>query len=128
MAVRGFQSRRRDVPASRMRDRTITIQQLTDSTGGSGVPIETWSDLVTMPASRLDISAQERFRSGHESSSVDTTWEINYLAAMDPELVDVPKKRRIVASGRAYDIVAARQTERRKLIEIVTLAGTAVTS
>jgi len=126
MALRGFQSRRRDVSASRMRDRTITIQQLTDSVGSSGAPVEGWSTLVEMPASRLDISGQERFRAGQESAAIDTVWEINYRADMDPELVDVPKKRRIVTGGRYHDIVAARQSERRKLIELVTLAGSAV--
>src|SRR5689334_4713449 len=97
MAVRGFGSRRRDVRPSRRRDRSITIQQVADAVGASGAPMEGWTDLVTMPASREDISGEERFRSGQESAAVDTIWEINYRLDMDPELLDVPKKRRIVA-------------------------------
>lgn len=127
MAMRGFQSRRRQELPSRQRDRVITIRQLTDGIGEGGEPVSTWTNLVVnMPASRLDISGQERFRSGVESASVDTSWEINYRADMDPELIDVQAKRQIVANGRIYDIRSARQSERRKLIELVTLAGSRV--
>lgn len=123
MALQAFRQRRQGLP-SRLRDRVVTIQQLSDGVGTSGAPVGTWSTLVaSMPASRLDISGRERFIAGQESAAVDTTWEINYRADMDPELVDVPKNRRLVVGGRVHDIVAARQSERRKLIELVTLAS-----
>lgn len=127
MAIRGFQSRRRDVLPSRQRDRVVTIQQLTETIGASHVSVSSWTTLVAgMPASRIDVSGQERFRAGMESSRVDTTWEINYRIDMDPELLDVPKLRRLLCGGRYYDIISARQSQRMKLIELVTSAGTMV--
>jgi hypothetical protein len=40
----------------------------------------------------------------------------------DPELVDVVKARRLVASGRIYDITAAAQIGRRQGLELLTRA------
>jgi ribosomal protein S5 len=42
---------------------------------------------------------------------------------MDPDLVDVQKERRLVVSGRIFDIRAATTIGRRRGIELVTLAG-----
>jgi len=36
---------------------------------------------------------------------MSSRWTMRYLAAMDPDLVDVQKTRRLVYNGRAYDIV-----------------------
>lgn len=109
---------------SGQRDRSITIQQAADSEGTSGVPIEDWTTLVSgMPASKIDAMGRERFVSNQESARFDTTFVINYRPDMDPDLVDVPKSRRIIYSGRVFDIVSATQIGRREGIEIQTLAS-----
>lgn len=109
------------------RDRLITLEELTDGVGSSGAPVETWTTLVSnMPASRMDLSGREAYRSGQLSAAIDTRWEINYRADMDPELIDVPKKRRVLAGGRYFDIVAASQIGRRAGIELLTLASSRV--
>lgn len=108
------------------RDRYITIQQLTETIGSSGFPVETWATLVQMFAMKQDLGATERFRLDQLSAKADTRWEINYRADMDPDLVDIPKARRVVYQGRVYDIVAASQIGRLEGVELITLAGSRV--
>jgi hypothetical protein len=42
---------------------------------------------------------------------------------MDPDLVDVPKLRRVLFHGRIHDIVAANQIGMREGVELLTLAS-----
>lgn len=112
------------------RDRIITIEErpAADAVDDAGTPIDgPWTTLVAeMPAARLDVQGGERFRSEQESARYDTRWEINYRADMDPDLVDVPKLRRIVEFGRTYDIESASVIGRRAGIELLTLSSTKV--
>ena len=48
---------------------------------------------------------------------------MSYIASMDPELVDVPKLRRLVYQGRTYEIVHAAMIGRREGIEFLTIAS-----
>jgi hypothetical protein len=110
------------------RDRIVTIQQRSNTDTpdeDSGEPIETWTTLVeSMPAHKVDIAAWERFKSDQTASRYDTKWEMNYRLDMDPELVDVPKTRRLVVNGRYHDIVACFEIGRRAGIEVLTMAST----
>lgn len=109
------------------RDRVVTIQQLTETGGESRFPVEEWSTLVaSMPASKEDASGKERMIAEQLSAQFDTKWEINYRTDMDPELVDVPKKRRIVHAGRVFDIVEAKQIGRRAGVQLMTIAGSRI--
>lgn len=107
-------------------DREVTLQQLTESKGTSGFPVESWTTLEVEQASRRDLSGEERFRSGQLSAKTHTIWNIHYREDMDPEVVDVPKKRRLSYGGRSYDIIAARQIGRNEQIELTTLVSTRV--
>ena len=106
------------------RDWVITIQQrpLADEADDSGAPLEDWTDLVTMPAAKYDISGQEKFAAQQLSASYDTRWEINYRVDMDPELIKVAKFRRVLHRGRVQDIVDASMIGRREGIKLMTLA------
>lgn len=105
------------------RDRAVTVQQITESTGSSGFPVDTWSTLVSPYwCSKQDIGGRERFTASQLSSQYDTRWEGPYLASLDPELVDVTKERRLVYQGRVHDIVFASQIGRREGIEFLTLS------
>jgi hypothetical protein len=109
------------------RDQIVVIQQCAadESASTSGYPVETWSTLVAaMPASKLDLGGRERFTGQQLAAAYDTRWQINYRLDMDPDLVDVPKRRRLVHRGRVHDIVAAAQIGRRDGIELLTLAAT----
>jgi SPP1 family predicted phage head-tail adaptor len=111
------------------RDRVITIQQWSESIGASGAPVETWTTLVSsMPAAKRVSMGRERFTANQEVSSADTTFEINYRLDMDPDLVDVPKTRRLVYDGRVYDIVSAEEIGRKVGIRLMTLSNTGVSA
>jgi head-tail adaptor len=110
------------------RDRRILLQQLTATQGGSGFPVETWTDLATVWANKFEpppFFHYERFESNadQELASYETIWTIPYMPSMDPELVEVPKRRRIIVKNRVHDIVAAQETGRRREIQLSTLAG-----
>jgi hypothetical protein len=113
------------VPIGR-RDRWVTIEGLpdeTDTQGRSGFPSEAWSPLVEhVTAMKQDVGGRERFVDNQLSTAYDTRWEIAYRPDMDPELVDVTKRRRLVYLGRTYDIVAAIMIGRREGIELLTLS------
>ena len=104
------------------RDLRVTIEQLTPSTGSTGYPIETWTTLTTVWMGREDLLAGERFTANQETAFKDTRWEMEYLADMDPDVLDVPKVRRLNHEGRIYNIRSASMIGRRRAIELITLA------
>jgi len=105
------------------RDRYVLIEQQTEGTGStSGFPVDTWTPLASCWMSKQDVTGRERFAINQLSAPFDTRWEMNYRPDMDPELVDVPKTRRLVYQNRTYDIVMASQSERREGVEVLTLA------
>ena len=109
-----------------VRDRKVTIEQATTATGTGGFPVETWTTLVSMYASRAELAARERMTGADRHEARYTTrWEINYRADMDPESVDVAAVRRVVHEGRVHDIVSASVIGRRMGIELMTKAASA---
>lgn len=105
-----------------LRDRSVTIEQVADSTGGSGFPVETWTTLTTVLARREDASGRERFTEGQLTAPFDARWELPYSADWDPELVSVAKVRRLVHRGRIHDIVHSEIIGRRRGVLVLTLA------
>jgi hypothetical protein len=69
---------------------------------------------------KLGIKGGERWIANQLSAPADTQWEMGYVASMDPDLLDVPKRRRLLYQGRVYDIVAAEMIGRREGIELLT--------
>lgn len=107
------------------RDRAVTIQQLTESTATSGFPKEGWTTLATpIWMRKMDRKGDERFRADQNAAAYETQWEMGYRSDMDPELVDVAKKRRLLYQGRVHDIVMGSVIGRREGIELLTIAGT----
>lgn len=104
------------------RDRQVTIQQLTESTGSDGFPVETWTTLCTMFASKMDVGGNERFQASQLTTPYTTRWEVNYREDMDPDRLDIPKKRRLVYLGRGHDIISASIIGRNEGVELLTLA------
>ncbi len=91
--------------------RLVTFQQLTEPNEDDGFPAETWTDLVDVMARKMDLRGTERLQAGQLSSPFDTQWQTWYRADLDPDLIDVPKLRRIKFAGRIYDIVRAMPIE-----------------
>jgi SPP1 family predicted phage head-tail adaptor len=110
------------VRGSGSRDRRVTIQRVTQVASESGFPKDSVESSFTVFASREDITGVERFEAQQLSARADTRWQLPYRPDMDPELVDVPKARRLVYRGRTYDIVAASVLGTKTAIELVTLA------
>lgn len=105
------------------RDRQVTIQQLTESKGASHAPVESWTLLTDVWAAKKAVRGLERFVADQVQATFDSKWEIPYVASMDPDLIDVPKTRRLVVKGRVHDIVSAEEIGRRQAIELLTQSG-----
>lgn len=115
-------ARRFAAPAGE-RDRLVTIQALTESSGTSGFPVEAFADAEEVWMLKADMSGSERFRADQLSARYDTRWEMPYLESMDPEIVDVTKVRRLKYQGRFFDIVTALTIGRFEGIELHTIAA-----
>lgn len=115
-----------DAASAGNRDRQVYLVPLTDSQGNSGYPIETeapQANWIKVLANRYDVSGRERFAADQESASYDTRWTLPYSARFDPEQVDVPKAFTLVYLNRRHDIVAASMLDRRRGVELLTLAA-----
>jgi hypothetical protein len=110
------------------RDHVVRLEQfaaadVADPT--SGEPVETWTTLEKhMPVARIGVSGWERFKENQVTARFDDAWEMNYRADMDPDLVDLPKRRKMVYEGRELDIVYGQVIGRRAGIVVLTLAST----
>ena len=110
--------------AAGRRDKYVTIQAGTPSISGSGLPVTTWTDIGREWLHKSDVSGSERLAAAQLNANVDSEWELPYRADMDPELIDVPKLRRLSYSGRIYNILRATKLQRHEGngIRLVTLA------
>lgn len=109
--------------AAGLRDRRVTIEQLTTESAGGGFPTEGWTTLADEWMNKRDLAADERFVANQVSAFADTEWHLAYRADMDPDLIDVQKLRRLVYQGRTFDVVSGSNIGRERGIELLTLAG-----
>ena len=106
-------------------DRRVTIQQATNGVDEAGAPLQVWTTLArSVPMGCEAIRGMERVQAGMAQSAYDARWTMHYRADMDPELVDVPKDRRLVFRGRVHEIVAAQHLGRKAGIELTVRATT----
>lgn len=109
------------------RDRLVTIQYrgTTDTPdSSSGVPEDTWTTLVAdMPAAKTDVSGWKRYINEEPSARFDVIYEMNYRVDIDPDLVDVPKTRRLVVGARTLDVVYAAEIGRRQGVAMFCVAS-----
>lgn len=109
------------------RDRSITLQKRPaedTADANSGEPIDgPWTKLCCEMASRQSLTGSERFQRDQVAARMDDEWEIPYRQDMDPELVDVPKCRRLLYQGRLFEIVAAKVTRLGRGICLYTLSS-----
>ena len=117
--------------SSGKRDRSVMIQQLPDpeGTAPSGYPKATWTDLYTEPIfmSQIELGGRESFDAHQQSAPYDTRWQSPYMPDLDPEIVDVPKLRRLVVRNRIHEIVDAKMIGRYNQIELLTRSGPMLT-
>lgn len=101
----------------------VEIYEMPVAPEGGDFPVEEWTALEGAWMNRLDRRADERFAANQDTAYVETQWQMPYRANMDPEIVDVPARRRLRYRGRIYNIQAALLMERRKGIELITVAN-----
>lgn len=104
----------------------VTILSIATGAGTTGFPTQTPTTLASVWMARQDVRADERFGANQESAYYETTWHMEYRDDMDPELVDVPKSRKLQFRGRVFDIRAASLIDRRRAIELTTLVSSTV--
>jgi hypothetical protein len=115
----------RSAVAAGRRDRLVQLVAVTQSTGGSGFPVETdqpADESIEVWASIEPLGGRERIQMNQVSAPFDTRWVLPYGTAWDPDIVDVPKTFALMHKGRRYDIVAAAIIGREEGVELLTLA------
>jgi head-tail adaptor len=112
----------RPARAAGQRDKHVTIEQTPAVIPGGSFPVETWAELGMVWMSRVDVTADERFAAGQNSAYAGTIWVMPYRLDMDPEVLNVPKVRRLKYLGRIYNILTASVIGRKDSIELLTLA------
>ncbi len=110
------------VAAAGARTRLVTIEQMTETVGDSGRPVESWARLCDCWMQRDDSAGDEAFQNEGLNSRYDTRWVMPYQMDMDPEWVNVPKYRRLTMFGRVYDIVTASPVGLNHQIALMTIA------
>jgi SPP1 family predicted phage head-tail adaptor len=96
----------------------ITLQRVTIERNGLGEGVEAWTTLAQRKANRADVSAGEAFRAQEVGAQLSTRFTIRY----SPTLATLNPLDRIVFDGRTYNITGVRQKQRRRWIEIDTVA------
>jgi SPP1 family predicted phage head-tail adaptor len=99
-------------------DRRIVIQRVTTSPNEFNAPVETWSTLATVWASKSDLKDGERMQAGEVASTITTRFRIRYSTTV----ADVNPKDRIAHDGLTYDIVTVKEIGRSEGIEITAAA------
>ena len=96
----------------------ITIERATATFDEFNAPIEKWSPLATVWASKTDVKDRERFASGAVSSDLMTRFRIRWSSMV----ADLNAKDRVNYSGRIYDIYSVKEIGSREGIEITAAA------
>ena len=104
------------------RNRLITMTPVTQTQDADGYPTETPGQALKFWASKEDVGGRERAAASQESAPYSTRWELSYAAAIDPDLVTVPKRFTLAYQGREYDIVYASMIGQKEGVELLTLA------
>ena len=115
-------------PSAGTRDRLVRIEwrPVADAVEPSGFPRDAWTPYRDVYMSRSVVQYDERFRADQTAASSTAEWQCEYLADMDPSVVDVPKRFRLVEGGRTFDILSADVIGRQRALVLVTLAASAV--
>ena len=114
------------MPVGQM-DRLVRIQQATETRDATTkAPTTTWTTLGDAFMAARPARGRERFTAEQLSASGDTVWTTHYREDLDPEIVDVPKSRRLRYRGRTYEITSAMHLGMREGVELVTIASSKV--
>ncbi len=99
-------------------DRRITIQRKTVLNNAFNEPVETWSDLVIVSASKEDIRDSERLSAQEVGAEITTRFQIRFSHVV----ADVDPEDRLTFDGRVFAIAAVKEIGRREGLEITAAA------
>lgn len=125
MPIRNFPGRGSAPMESGDRELRVLIEQrpAADAVDETGAPTDApWTTLQYAWMERNEASGEERFTSGQITTPKVMQWKMGYVPTMDPDLLDVPKLRRLVWQGRIYDITDASLIGRYEGVELLTLS------
>ena len=99
-------------------DRSLILRKRTVANNSLGEPVETFTDLATVRASKTDISDGEKVRAQQVGAEITTRFQIRWSVNWS----DLNPKDRVKSEGREYEIVGVKEIGRRDGIEITACA------
>lgn len=99
-------------------DRRVTVERAVETNTGKGVTL-VWSELMTVWASRKDISDAERAASGKVQGSVIS----RFIVRWSPSMAGIKPKDRLIEGGLTFEIRGIKEVGRRQMLEITAEAG-----
>jgi SPP1 family predicted phage head-tail adaptor len=101
-------------------DRRITIRRMTLTTNEFNEPVEGFSDLADVWASKNDIPDGERWRSQQVQATVTTRFQVRWNEITET----ITPRDQLVCDGVRYEIVSIKELGRKQGIEITAAART----
>ena len=95
-------------------DRRVRLERATSQANAFNEPVQTWTPIATVWASKKDVSDRERLASAQVGASLTTRFQIRWSSLV----ADLNSKDRLVCEGRTYEIAAVRELGRREGLEI----------
>lgn len=96
-------------------DRQITLRQRVVTRGAAGSVVESWQNVATVWAEKLDMAGREFMAAQQSNAEISTKFRIRYYADITPEW-------RISHDGKDYDIISIAELGRRQWQEIMASA------
>jgi SPP1 family predicted phage head-tail adaptor len=101
-------------PAGKYNRRIRILRRVANARDALNKPIEVWSELARVAASKQDVSDRERFRASEQGAIITTRFEIRWSSAV----AGVDASHRVEFGARAYDIVGVKELGTREALEI----------
>jgi SPP1 family predicted phage head-tail adaptor len=92
-------------------DRRVKLQRREVEQDQYGAETETWVDIATVWAQRLELRGDERWQAQQAVATTDIKYRIRHLSGLSP-------MDRLVDGGRVFDIKAVLEIGRRDGLEI----------
>lgn len=89
-------------------DRRLTLQTLTTTRGAEGGIVETWADLATVWAERLEETSREYRAAGARHTDISRVFRIRHRAGLGSGA------NRVVYESQEYDLIGVREEGRKE--------------
>lgn len=99
-------------------DRSLILRKRAVANNALGEPVETFTDLATVRASKTDIGDAEKVRAQQVGAEVTTRFQIRWSVNWS----DLNAKDRVSCDLREYEVVAVKEIGRREGLEITACA------